>query len=81
MLAVKSTEEMIYNWFHYFHENPEVSWKEINTTEKLSQILDDLQVSYSRFEGVTGLVAEIGEGEKVIAVRADIDALWQEVDG
>ena len=81
MLAVHSTEEMIYNWFNYFHENPEVSWKEVNTTEKLAQILDELQVSYSRFEGVTGLVAEIGEGEKVIAVRADIDALWQEVDG
>ena len=81
MLAVKSTEEMIYNWFHHFHANPEVSWKEINTTEKLAQILDELQVPYSRFKGVTGLVAEIGEGEEVIAVRADIDALWQEVDG
>ena len=81
MLVVKSMEEMVYEWFHHFHANPEVSWNEVNTTEKLAQILDSLQVRYSRFEGITGLVAEIGEGEEVIAVRADIDALWQEVDG
>lgn len=29
----------------------------------------------------TGLIAEIGSGEKAIGVRTDIDALWQEVDG
>ncbi len=28
-----------------------------------------------------GVVGEIGEGSPVVAVRADIDALWQEVDG
>ena len=62
MLGVKSMEEMVYEWFHHFHANPEVSWNEVNTTEKLAQILDSLQVRYSRFEGITGLVAEIGEG-------------------
>src|SRR5690606_40552526 len=38
-------------------------------------------VSYKKFDDVTGLVAEIGKGKETIAVRADIDALWQEVDG
>ncbi|BBP86919.1 hypothetical protein BsIDN1_05370 [Bacillus safensis] len=27
------------------------------------------------------MIGEIGEGAPVVAVRADIDALWQEVDG
>lgn len=81
MLAVKSMEEMINEWFSYFHAHPEVSWKEVNTTEKLAEILELMEVPYKRFDGVTGLVAEIGEGDEVIAVRADIDALWQEVDG
>ena len=81
MLAVNSTEEMIFEWFQYFHANPEVSWKEENTTAKLAEILDTMQIRYTRFKDVTGLVAEIGEGDEVIAVRADIDALWQEVDG
>src|SRR5690625_5753262 len=40
-----------------------------------------MDVSYQRFNDVTGLVAEIGHGEEVVAVRADIDALYQEVNG
>ncbi len=75
------TETRIMNWFEHFHENPEISWKEFNTTNKLAEILDELNVPYHRFDDVTGLLAEIGEGEEVIAIRADIDALWQEVDG
>lgn len=74
-------ESQILQWFHHFHENAEVSWKEYETTNKLAEILDELQIPYRRFDDVTGLLAEIGEGEEVIAVRADIDALWQEVDG
>ena len=74
-------ESQILQWFNHFHEHPEVSWKEHETTNKLAEILDELQVPYRRFDDVTGLLAEIGEGEEVIAVRADIDALWQEVDG
>ena len=81
MLAVKATEQLIFDWFQHFHENPEISWKEVKTTEKLADILREMGVSFKRFEGVTGLVAEIGKGDEVIAVRADIDALWQEVDG
>ncbi|TQR20457.1 amidohydrolase [Psychrobacillus vulpis] len=74
-------ESQILQWFNHFHENPEVSWKEYETTNKLAEILDELQIPYRRFDDVTGLLAEIGEGDEVIAVRADIDALWQEVDG
>ncbi len=75
------TETRIKNWFEYFHENPEVSWKEVETTNKLAAILEELEVPYRRFDDVTGLLAEIGEGKEVIAIRADIDALWQEVNG
>ncbi len=74
-------ENQILEWFNHFHENPEVSWEEHETTKKLAEILDELKVPYRRFDDVTGLLAEIGEGNEVIAVRADIDALWQEVDG
>lgn len=74
-------EGQIVEWFHHFHANPEVSWKEFKTTETIAAILDEIGITYKRFSDVTGLLAEIGEGEEVIAVRADIDALWQEVDG
>ncbi|MFJ7825768.1 amidohydrolase [Psychrobacillus sp. NPDC096623] len=74
-------EGQILQWFNHFHKYPEISWKEYETTNKLAEILDGLNISYRRFDDVTGLLAEIGEGTEVIAVRADIDALWQEVDG
>lgn len=68
-------------WFAYFHANPEISWKEVETTKKLAEILTEMNVQYKTFDDVTGIVAEIGQGDRVVAVRADIDALWQEVDG
>lgn len=74
-------KEQIDEWFDHFHGNPEVSWKEHQTTTKLAEILREMSVKHHTFDDVTGLIAEIGEGERVIAVRADIDALWQEVDG
>ena len=81
MGQVKTYEEVIHGWFDHFHAHPEVSWKEVETTKKIASILDDMNITYKFFSDVTGLVAEIGQGEEVIAVRADIDALWQEVDG
>ncbi|SES23294.1 amidohydrolase [Psychrobacillus sp. OK032] len=74
-------ESQIMQWFDHFHKYPEISWKEYETTNKIAEILDGLEVPYRRFDDVTGLLAEIGQGDEVIAVRADIDALWQEVDG
>ncbi|MGE7696768.1 amidohydrolase [Lysinibacillus sp. NPDC094177] len=74
-------EETIYQWFDHFHKYPEVSWKEFETTKKIASILDELNVSYRLLGDVPGLIAEIGTGDEIVAVRADIDALWQEVDG
>ncbi len=69
------------SYFDHFHSYPEVSFQEVETTKKLASIMDELGISYHTFDDVTGLVAEIGEGPEVVAVRADIDALWQEVGG
>lgn len=76
-----SIHTQIGDWFDHFHAYPEVSWKEVETTKKISEILTAMNVKHHTFDDVTGVIAEIGEGERIIAVRADIDALWQEVDG
>lgn len=78
---VTNSKDLIHHWFQHFHAYPETSLNEVETTNKLAEIVDSMGVSYHRFEDITGLVAEIGEGDEVIAVRADIDALWQEVNG
>lgn len=81
MESVLTRNELMQSWFHHFHRHPEISWKEVETTKTICEILTELGVKYHTFKDVTGVIAEIGEGTEVIAVRADIDALWQEVDG
>lgn len=76
-----SIEKQIGEWFEHFHAHPEISWKEVETTKKIAEILTGMNVQHHTFDDVTGVVAEIGEGDRIIAVRADIDALWQEVEG
>lgn len=80
----KLSEEMkqtIMDIFEHLHANPEVSWKEYETTSFLKQKLEDLGCRTRTFSDCTGVVGEIGSGSPVVAVRADIDALWQEVNG
>jgi len=67
--------------FQYLHENPEVSWKEYNTTAYITKFLEKEGTSYKVFDDCPGVIAEMGNGKPVIAIRADMDALWQEVDG
>lgn len=81
MSDIVTLEESIFQWFDHFHKFPEVSWKEFETTKKIASILDELNVPYRLLGDVPGLIAEIGTGDEIVAVRADIDALWQEVDG
>ena len=76
-----SYEKQILGWYRHFHEHPEISGKEVETTNTIAKILDGLGVRYKRFADCTGLIAELGEGCGTVALRADMDALWQEVDG
>lgn len=63
------------NWRRTFHQFPELSDKEYETTKRLKRILESFDITILDVPLETGLVAEIGRGEPVIAVRTDIDAL------
>ncbi|MFB1083063.1 amidohydrolase [Jeotgalibacillus sp. JSM ZJ347] len=63
------------------HEMAEVSFKEKKTTAYIASVLSKFDIRFQTFEHHTGLIAEVGSGNPVIGLRADIDALWQEVDG
>lgn len=69
-------------YFKYLHENPEISWKEFNTTNKLAEWIEKEGLVANRYSlGTTGVWTEIGTGSPKIGIRVDIDALWQEVKG
>lgn len=62
-------------WRRLFHQYPEVSNNEHETTKRLKEILKEYDIKMIDIPLETGFVAEVGEGEPCIAVRTDIDAL------
>lgn len=56
------------------HSHPELSWEETRTTELTSQRVEQAGWSVERTQR-TGFVAEMGAGERLVALRADMDAL------
>ena len=60
---------------HYLHQHPELSSKEYQTTAFLKDRLEGLGIRVLESGLKTGLIAEIGSGHPVVALRADIDAL------
>ena len=62
------------NWRRTFHQFPEISEKEYETTQRLKRILEAHDIKILDLPLDTGLVAEIGQGEHQI-FRTDIDAL------
>ena len=68
----------------FLHQNPELSFEEYNTSAFIKQVLTDLDIPFESMAN-TGVVALIkGElpSEKVLALRADMDALpITEVEG
>ena len=60
---------------HYIHRHPELSGQEYQTTAFLRERLEELGIRILESGLKTGLIAEIGSGKPVVALRADIDAL------
>ncbi len=61
----------------HIHEHPEPAFEEKETSRFVCSVLRDLGIKYRNNIARTGVVAEIGEkeGNNVICIRADMDAL------
>jgi amidohydrolase len=61
----------------YFHKHPEESLKEYNTAKKIEEELDKLNIPHKRVgtTGVLGIIKGKNESNRILAIRADIDAL------
>jgi len=68
------SEELI-EWRRDFHMHPEVGFELHRTAKIVADELEKMGYRVRRGVGKTGVVAEIGEEGKVIAIRADMDAL------
>ena len=68
------SEELI-EWRRDFHMHPEIGFELPRTSKIVADELEKMGYRVRRNVGKTGVVAEIGEGGKLIAIRADMDAL------
>ena len=59
----------------HLHAHPELAFAEFETTSFLEQRLRDAGLEPKRLPSGTGLVVEVGTGDPVVVLRADIDAL------
>jgi len=75
-LSKKYSEEFIQIRRH-LHQHPELSYHEFETSKFVQQKLSELGIKYEVLAttGVVGMIKGKNAGKKVIALRADIDAL------
>ncbi len=76
-MLMKEMEPQFIKDLHWFHENPEMSFQEYDTTAYIKKELESMGVELLDVGLETGVVGMIrGKNEKpCIALRADIDAL------
>jgi amidohydrolase len=67
--------EEIIEWRRDFHMHPETGFDVHRTAGIVADELEKMGYRVKRGVGKTGVVAEIGEGGRLVAIRADMDAL------
>ncbi len=78
--VLSAMKDFLINLRRDLHAHPELGFQEFRTSEKISSILDSLNIGYKNKVAETGIIADI-EGEDknfTIAFRADMDALPME---
>jgi amidohydrolase len=81
--TIETLKPTIFEIYDRLHGHPEISWQEHHTTSFLADYLRKSGCEVTTFPDCTGVVGTIGNGKSDLSVglRADMDALWQEVDG
>lgn len=81
-LYMDEHRDEIVRTYEDLHQLAEPSWHEEKTARYLRERLEAAGIAVTRFEGHHGFYAEIpGKNAEIVALRADMDALVQEVDG
>jgi amidohydrolase len=71
----KAVQSEMVEWRRDIHMHPELGFEEHRTAAKVAEIMAGLGCRVRTGVGKTGVVAEMGEGKPVVAIRADMDAL------
>jgi hippurate hydrolase len=76
MTVLKSLIDDAVLWRRHFHSTPELGYQELQTSDRVAQLLESFGVDVVRGLGGTGVVGTLRNGEgPSIGIRADMDAL------
>ncbi len=75
LTKAKALQKQMSAWRRDIHSYPELSFQEHRTAETIATILQEMGYRVQPGVGKTGVVAELGAGHPVVAIRADMDAL------
>ena len=75
--AAAAVQPQVVEWRRWFHQNPELSNREFNTSARIADILRDMGLEPQTGIAHTGVIAIIEGGKPgpLVAIRTDIDAL------
>ena len=75
--AASAVQPQVVEWRRWFHENPELSNREFNTSAQIVKILRDMGIEPQTGIAHTGVIAVIKGAlpGPLVAIRTDIDAL------
>jgi len=68
-------KDQLVTWRREFHTRPELGFQETRTAARVAKVVDSLGYRVRTGVGRTGVVADLGQGHPVVAIRADMDAL------
>lgn len=71
----RQIQEDLVSMRRHLHAHPELNFAEYETSKFAAEKLRGLGFNVRSMGGETGLVADFGEGDKVVAIRCDMDAL------
>ncbi len=79
LTRAKEIHSDVVAWRRHIHQNPELSFKEYNTAKYVASSISEMGIRGCSEMATTGLVVDLKgekqESDKIIALRADMDAL------
>jgi amidohydrolase len=71
----RAIQEEIVNWRRTIHEQPELGFREHQTSRLVAGTLQEMGLRVETGVGKTGVIGRLGRGRPAIGLRADMDAL------
>ncbi|PSL48616.1 amidohydrolase [Salsuginibacillus halophilus] len=78
---IQAMKDEIMDIFTHLHQHPEVSFHEEKTRAYICQLAEAEGLTPQTFSSHYGIIVDVGDQPPEVALRTDMDALWQESSG